>query len=268
MLHFTLNNGIEIPAMGFGTYKASEDAMSLAIREGCRYFDSASVYGNEAELGRAINQSGIPRENFMIASKVWKTDLGCEKTIEALNRTLENLNTDYVDVYFIHWPNRELNLETWNAMETLYSQGKIKALGLSNFFPYHAEEILNHCTIKPSVAQLEFHPGHTQAFALNYYRERKILVQAWSPTARGRVFSDVLIRELAEKYSASPAQICLAFCLCEGVMPLPKSSSSERLRENLAAQNISLNSEDIMRLENMPPCGWSGEHPDRERVKI
>ena len=120
----------------------------------------------------------------------------------------------------------------------------------------------------PAVAQLEFHPGHTQAFALCYYRERKIQVQAWSPTARGRVLDDVLVRELAAKYGASPVQICIAFCVNEGVMPLPKSSSPDRLRENMEAVNLRLESEDVMRLENMPPIGWSGEHPDRERVKI
>ena len=275
-MHFTLNNALQIPAIGFGTYKASRDAMSLAVEAGYRYFDTAAFYGNEHDLGQAVAQSGIPREDFFIASKVWKTDMGCKAAHESFSRTLENLGTDYVDVFLIHWPRpdiesknwRELDLETWRAMEELHSQGKIRALGLSNFLPYHAENIINNSRVFPAVAQIEFHAGHTQAFALNYYREKNILVQAWSPIGRGRVLNDELITELAAKYRVSPVQVCLAFCLSEGVMPLPKASSTERLRENLQAVNITLEREDIMRLENMPPIGWSGEHPDRARVKI
>ena len=276
MLQFTLNNGLKIPAVGFGTYKASQESMELAIEAGYRYFDTASFYGNESMLGDVLRRSGIPREKFLIASKVWKADLGCKSTLDALNMTLENLGSDYVDVYLIHWPRpdllrddwRELDRETWRAMEEAYSAGKIRALGLSNFLPYHADNIIKNCEVMPSVAQLEFHPGYTQTVALEYYRARKIQVQAWSPSARGRVNNDVLIQELAAKYGVSAVKICLAFCVSEGVMPLPKASSLERLRENLDAANLVLEREDIMRLENMPPLGWSGEHPDRERVKI
>ena len=275
MLHFTLNNALTIPAIGFGTYKASQDAMSLAVEAGYRYFDTAAFYGNEHLLGQALRDSGFPRDEFFIASKVWKTDMGYKATHESFSRTLDALGTDYVDVFLIHWPRpdleredwRELDLETWRAMEELHSQGKIRALGLSNFLPYHADNIINNSRVLPSVAQIEFHAGHTQAFALNYYREKNILVQAWSPIGRGRVLDDELITELAAKYEISPVQVCLAFCISEGVMPLPKASSSERLRENLQAVNITLEREDIMRLENMPPLGWGGEHPDRVRVK-
>lgn len=276
MLHFTLNNGLEIPVMGFGTYKASQEAMSLAVDAGYRYFDTASFYGNECVLGETLRHSGIPREEFIIASKIWKTDMGYTATKNALNLTLENLRINYIDVYMIHWPRpdlirddwKELDRETWRAMEELYSEGKIRALGLSNFLPYHAENIIANCKIMPSVAQMEFHAGHTQTFALNYYREKNIQVQAWSPTARGRILNDELIVELAEKYSVSPVQICLAFCVNEGVMPLPKASSTERLLANLEAANLKISREDIMRIENMPPLGWGGEHPDRERIKI
>ena len=276
MMYFTLNNGLQIPAVGFGTYKATQESIELAIEAGYRYFDTASFYGNEGILGETIHRSGIPREKFMIASKLWKADLGYRSTLEALNRTLENLRSDYIDVYMIHWPRpdlvredwKELDSETWHAMEELYSAGKIRALGLSNFLPYHAENILSCCEVMPSVAQIEFHAGYMQPFALEYYRARKIQVQAWSPSARGRVNNDVLIQELSAKYGVSPVKICLSFCVNEGVMPLPKASSPERLRENLDSANLVLEREDIMRLENMPPLGWSGEHPDRERVKI
>ena len=272
----TLNNGLTIPAIGFGTYKAQYPAVMAALNEGYRYFDTASFYGNESEIAEALTNSGIKREDVIIASKVWKSDMGYDSAINAFSRTLENFRCGYVDVYMIHWPRpnlelegwRELDLETWRAMEHLYSQGKIRALGISNFLPYHAENILSRCEVMPSIAQFEFHPGHLQFPALEYYRRKGIQVQAWSPIGRGRVLDDVLIRELAGKYHVTPAQICIRFCIQEGVMPLPKASSPERMRENLACVNFSLDDEDISRIENMPPVGWSGEHPDRERVKI
>lgn len=272
----TLNNGLTIPAIGFGTYKVQCPAVMTALNEGFRYFDTASFYGNESEIAEALTHSGIKREDVIIASKVWKSDMGYDSAINAFSRTLENLRCGYVDVYMIHWPRpnlelegwRELDLETWRAMEHLYSQGKIRALGISNFLPYHAENILSRCEVMPSIAQLEFHPGHLQFPALEYYRRKGIQVQAWSPIGRGRVLDDILIRELAGKYRVTPAQICIRFCIQEGVMPLPKASSPERMRENLECLNFVIDEEDISRIENMPPLGWSGEHPDRERVKI
>ena len=276
MYTFTLNNGLKIPAIGFGTYKAGLDSIIKALEEGYRYFDTASYYGNEGDISLALIRTGIKREEVFIASKIWKSDMGYENTLRAFSETLENLGSEYADVIMIHWPRPNLNdeewkaldLETWRAMEYLYSQGKIKALGLSNFLPYHAENIFSRCEVMPSVAQFEFHPGHTQAFALEYYRRKGIQVQAWSPIGRGRVLDDVLIRELAGKYHVTPAQVCIRFCIQEGVMPLPKSSSPQRMRENLECVNFAIDDEDILRLENMPPLGWSGEHPDRERVKI
>ena len=272
----TLNNGLTIPAIGFGTYKVQCPAVITALNEGYRYFDTASFYGNESEIAEALTHSGTKREDVIIASKVWKSDMGYDSAINAFARTLENLRCGYVDVYMIHWPRpnlelegwRELDLETRRAMEHLYSQGKIRALGISNFLPYHAENILSRCEVMPSTAQFEFHPGHLQFPALEYYRQKGIQVQAWSPIGRGRVLDDVLIRELAGKYHVTPAQICIRFCIQEGVMPLPKASSPERMRENLECLNFVIDEEDISRIENMPPLGWSGEHPDRERVKI
>lgn len=277
MKKFILNNGLELPVMGFGTYKAESSNIILdAIKAGYTYFDTAEFYGTEKFIGQALTQGNISREKIIIASKVWKTSMGYDETLAAFNKTLENLQTDYLDIYMIHWPRpdlesqdwKNLDLQTWRAMEDLYNQGRIKALGLSNFLPIHAENIINNCRIRPSIAQFEFHPGHTQAFALNYYRERNILVQAWSPTGRGRVLNDELIISLAKKYNVSTVQICLSFILSENVMSIPKSSSPERMRENLDSQNIILDNDDILQLENMPPVGWGGEHPDRVRIML
>ena len=273
---FKLNN-LELPDVGFGTYKIDEQEIILnAIKSGYRYFDTASFYGTEKSIAEAVKKSGLRREEFFIASKLWKDDMGYEKTKTAFNKTLENLESEYIDVFMIHWPRpdltrtdwKELDLETWQALEEFYEQGKIRALGFSNFLPYHAENIIKNSKIFPAIAQLEFHAGHTQTFALNYYREKKILLQAWSPIARGRVAEDELIIELANKYHVTAAQICLRFCVEEGVMPLPKASSPERLKENLSVLDFEISPEDVSRIENMPPLGWGGEHPDRERVKV
>lgn len=272
----TLNNGLKIPAIGFGTYKAELDTVIKALTSGYRYFDTASFYGNERDISLGLERTGIKREEIFISTKIWRSDMGYSETLKAFSEMLENLRTDYLDVLMIHWPRpnlefqewKELDIETWKAMEKLYSQGSVHALGLSNFLPYHAENIFSRCEILPSIAQFEFHIGHMQFPALSYYRRKGIQVQAWSPLARGRIFGDELVIELSRKYNVSPAQICLRFCIQEQVMPIPKSSSQERISENLKCFDFMIDDEDIMRLENVPPSGWSGEHPDRLRVKI
>nr|WP_296960155.1 aldo/keto reductase [uncultured Mediterraneibacter sp.] len=280
MKEYCLNNGVKIPAVAFGTYKAAEgksaEVIRTAIEAGYRYFDTASFYGTETYLAEAIKQSGLPREEFFIATKAWKEELGYENVKKAFYNSLERLQTDYLDLYLIHWPLpepgykdwKELDTETWRAMEELYQEGKIRAIGLSNFLPHHIENILSRCTVKPAVNQIEFHPGYSQEATVRYCREREILVQAWSPIARGRVFSDPLIVELSEKYQISPAKLCLVYAVQRGVIPLPKASLLERMKENLDLFSLELEEEDLLRLESMPQAGWSGEHPDRERVYL
>lgn len=275
---YTMNNGVQIPAVGFGTYKAADgksaDVIKKAIESGYRYFDTASFYGTEPYLAEAIRQSGLPRKDFFIASKLWKSEMGYENAREAFRRTLENLDTDYLDLYLIHWPLpepgyenwKELDKETWRALEELYAEGKIRAIGLSNFLPHHMENILAGCTVRPAVDQIEYHPGYSQEAAVQYCKEKGILVQAWSPIGRGRVLEDPLVCELAAKYQVSPAQICLKFAVQRGIIPLPKSSSPERMKQNMDLFSFEMDQEDIWRLATMPQSGWSGEHPDQERV--
>ena len=275
---YTLNNGVQIPAVGFGTYKAADgksaDVIKAAIGSGYRYFDTASFYGTETYLAEAIRQSGLPRKDFFIASKLWKTEMGYENARDAFRRTLENLDTDYLDLYLIHWPLpepgyenwKELDRETWRALEELYAEGKIRAIGLSNFLPHHIENILAGCTVRPAVDQIEYHPGYSQEAAVQYCKENGILVQAWSPIGRSRVLKDPLVCELAAKYRVSPAQICLKFAVQRGIVPLPKSSLPERMKQNMDLFSFEMEQEDIWRLATMPQSGWSGEHPDQERV--
>lgn len=278
--HYVLNNGVEIPAVAFGTYKAADgksaDVIRAAIGAGYRYFDTASFYGTETYLAEAIRESGIPRREFFIASKLWKDEMGYENVKSAFERTLNNLRTDYLDLYLIHWPLpepgykewRQLDKETWRAMEELYEAGKIRAIGLSNFLPHHIENILKDCRVRPAVDQIEYHPGYSQEAVVNYCRERGILVQAWSPIGRSRVLDEPLVKELAAKYDVSPAQICLKFAVQRNIIPLPKSSSEDRMRENLNLYSFELEQDDIWRLSTMSQTGWSGEHPDRARAVI
>lgn len=277
---YILNNGLKIPCVAFGTYKAAQgdnvEILKLAIESGYRYFDTASFYGTEKYLGQAIRESGIPREEFFITSKMWKDEMGYEGAKEAFSKSLGNLGTDYLDLYLIHWPLpqpdhtewKALDIETWRALEEFYEEGKVKAIGLSNFLPHHIDNLMENCRVKPMVNQIEFHPGYTQEAAVRYCQENDIQVQAWSPIGRGRVLEDELITELARKYGVSPAQVCLRYALQRNVIPLPKSSSAERMRQNQDLFSFEISKEDMQRIGSMPPVGWSGEHPDRERVKL
>lgn len=271
---YTLNNGMQIPCMGFGTYKAAEgnnaEILNTAIQAGYRYFDTASFYGTEEYVGQAVKESKIPREEFFLVSKMWKDEMGYEKTKKALEDTLRRLQTDFLDLYLIHWPRptadcenwKEIDLETWRAMEEMQKEGKIRGLGLSNFLPQHLENILQNCKIKPVVDQLELHPGYMQQAAVQYLKEHDIYPQAWSPIGRRRVLEEKLLVELAEKYHVSPAQICLRYLVQNQIIPLPKSSSMERMKQNMDVFGFSIDEEDMYLISSMPQVGWSGEHPD------
>ena len=273
---YTLNNGVKIPCLGFGTYKAAEgDNIQIlldAIQVGYRYFDTASFYLTEEFLGEAIKKSGVPREEFFLVSKMWKEEMGYEKTKKAFADTLERLQTDYLDMYLIHWPRpdaecenwKELNSQTWKAMEELYEEGKIKALGVSNFLPHHLMNLLDTCKVKPAVNQLELHPGYMQEAAVQYCKEQGILLQAWSPIGRQRVLKEPLLLELAEKYHVTPARICLRYLVQRFIIPIPKSSDTTRMKQNMQVFDFAISEEDMYRISTMPQTGWSGEHPDPE----
>ena len=275
---YTLSNGVKVPCIAFGTYKAAEgnsaDIIAAAIEEGYRYFDSASFYETEEYIAEAIQRSGLPREDFFIATKLWKEEMGYEETLAAFERSSQKLNTDYIDLYLIHWPKpthdyegwKQLNIDTWKAFEKLYKEGKVRAIGVSNFLPHHLDNLFENCEIKPMVDQIEYHPGYTQEATVQYCKQHDILVQAWSPIARGRILQDVTLIEMAEKYSVSVAKLALRFCIQNDVLPLPKASSKERMRENMDLFDFEISDEDMKRLNTLPQIGWSGEHPDRERI--
>jgi diketogulonate reductase-like aldo/keto reductase len=260
--------------MGFGTYnEKGGDNLAIiktAIEAGYRYFDTASLYETERVLGQAVKESGIDRKEFFIVSKLWIDERGYHEAKAAFERTLNRLQTDYLDLYLIHWPRRdeedtdwkEKDAATWQAMEELYEAGKIKGLGLSNFLPHHVENILQNGKVKPVVDQLEVHPGYTQEAAVRYCTEKDIRVQAWSPLGRGAMLDNPILTKFAAKYGKSVAQISLRFLVQKGIIPLVKSSSMERMKQNQDIFDFEITPEDMSILNNMPQNTWLGEHPD------
>ncbi len=268
-----LSNGVKMPNLAFGTFKVNEgdDVQVIldAIEAGYRHFDTAAFYNTEEALGKAIKKSGIPREEFFVTTKVWKTYMGYEGAKKSFEESLEKLDMDYVDLLLIHWPRpdeksdwKKLDIETWKAFEEIYKEGKAKAIGVSNFLNNHMQNILDNCEVVPMVNQIEFHPGYIQKDVVDFDKKHGIVVEAWSPLGRERVFKDKLLNKLAEKYGKSVAQICLAFALQMDVVPLPKSSSVERMKQNMDI-DFELEKEDFEKILNMEETGWSGLDPDK-----
>lgn len=268
-----LNNGVKMPNLAFGTFKVNEDddvqIILDAINVGYRHFDTAAFYNTEEALGKAIKKSGIPREEFFITTKVWKTSMGYEGAKKSFEESLEKLDMDYVDLLLIHWPRpdaesdwKKLDIETWKAFEEIYKEGKTKAIGVSNFLNHHMQNILDNCEVEPMVNQIEFHPGYIQKDVVDFDKEHGIVVEAWSPLGRERVLKEPLLKEISEKYGKSVAQVCLAFALQMDVVPLPKTSSIERMKQNMDI-NFELEKEDFEKILNMEETGWSGLNPDK-----
>lgn len=271
----TLANGYKIPAVGFGTWQTPNgdtavNAVRTAIECGYTHIDGATVYDNEKSVGMGIKESGIARENLFITSKLWNTERGYETTIAAFEKTLSDLQVDYLDLYLIHWPAnkkqfdnwKELNSETWRAFEDLYKQGRIKAIGVSNFLTHHLEALMETATIAPMVNQIEFHPGYMQKETLDFCKANNICVEAWSPLGTGRMLSNEILNEIAAKYNKSTAQLCIRWCMQNGTVPLPKSVTPARIAENLDVFDFEISNEDMEKINAMEYFGGSGSHPD------
>lgn len=267
---FVLENGTEMPFLGFGTWLVTDEKIILdALASGYRHIDTARRYENEKMIGNALQQCGIPRRELFLTSKVWKTDLGYDKTMASFEASLKDLQVQYLDLLLIHWPLpfpgadwKPLVTESWKALEKLYDEGAVRAIGVCNFLPQHLLHVLKDANTAPMIDQFEFHPGYPQYETLQFCRSRGIQAEAWSPLGRGRLLEDPLVLEMAKKYGKSPAQICLRFCLQNNVLPLPKSSAPERMQANLDIFDFDMEQEDIYRLLTMPQTGWSGIHPE------
>ncbi|MFD2829933.1 aldo/keto reductase [Corticicoccus populi] len=271
---FKLSNGVEIPCVGFGTWQTPDgevarDSVKKAIESGYRHIDTAATYDNEGGVGEGIKASGVSREDLFLTSKVWNSDRGYDKTIAAFNTSLEKLGTDYLDLYLIHWPANEqqfenwdeINVDTWRAITDLYKEGKIKAIGTSNFLPHHLESLVN-TEVKPMVNQIEYHPGYTQDEAVEYCKKHDILVEAWSPIGSGRLLDNGTLNAIADKYDKSVAQLCIRYALQHDILPLPKSVTPERIEANTHVFDFEINSEDMEIIDAMKDISFSGVHPD------
>lgn len=274
MERLKLSNGNEIPLVGFGTYKIKDsneayNSVKMALEAGYTHIDTAAYYENEAMVGKAIRESGIPREELFVTSKLWKTELGYEKAMAGFERTMKEIGLDYLDLYLIHWPAsptheenwEEINLETWRAFIDIYKSGKVKAIGVSNFLPHHLKALMG-TEIVPMVNQIEIQPGFMQKETVDYCRENGIIVEAWSPLGRGRVLDNPLLMELAAKYGKTVAQISLRWEVQNGIVTLPKSTHEERIKSNFDIFNFELSTEDMAKIDAMEPYGNTGHHPD------
>lgn len=270
---YPLSNGVTVPCLGFGTYKTpdgevGETAIRTALAQGYRHIDTAAFYGNEPTVGRAIRAAGLPREEIFITTKVWNTERGYEKARASILASLERMGLDYLDLVLIHWPAtprqyenwEELNRDTWRAFEALYREGKVRAIGVSNFKPHHLKALLE-ADVPPMVNQIEVHPGQAQKETVTFCEAHGILVEAWSPMGRGQILDHPLIAETAARYGRTPAQLCIRWCLQKGLLPLPKSVTPARIRENAQVFDFVISPEDMARLDAMPTTAASHD-PD------
>lgn len=277
MKSILLSNRTSIPLIGYGTWQIPDgqpvkEAVLEALALGYRHIDTAQIYGNEQGIGDALKESGIPREDIFLTTKVWNRSQGYASTLQAFHESLAKLQTDYVDLYLIHWPAvnihedyAKMNRETWRAMEELYRQGKAKAIGVSNFLPHHLERLLPHVTIVPMVDQIEFHPGNPAKDVLDYCHAKGIVVEAYSPMMKGRVFDIPELQKIALKHGKTIPQIVLRWIVEQNVVVLTKSVTPSRMKDNLDVFDFELDAEDKASIAALSSYGRSGTHPDQAR---
>lgn len=275
MMKFILKNNIEIPYIGYGTWKLPNDETTIdivctAIKNGYRHIDTARAYLNEKMVGAGIKKSGIQRSEIFITGKLWNDDRGYEDTIKACKETIKNLNCEYLDLYLIHWPASpalydnwvDLNNETWKAMEYLYNEGLVKAIGVCNFKKHQLEKLIESAIVLPMVNQIEFHPGQMQNEILEFCHSNNIIVEAWSPLGSGKMLKKEPLINMANKYNVSVAQLCLKWCLQNNVLPITKSKNEERMQINLKLDHFTINDDDMKFLNELPYIGGSGLDSD------
>lgn len=263
----TLNNGVEIPQIGFGVFQIDDDATTAAVSEalaaGYRSIDTAAIYGNEAGTGRALAASGINRDELFVTTKLWNADQGYDTTLAAFDTSLATLGLDYLDLYLIHWPApaNKLFVESWRALEKLYADGRVRAIGVSNFLPEQLDELAAVSTIVPAVNQIELHPALQQHDTVAYNRAHGIATEAWSPLAQGAMLSDESIQAIAARLGRTPAQVILRWHLQQGRIIIPKSVTPARIRENLDILEFELTDADLSAIDALERDGRTGPHP-------
>ncbi|MBK5484468.1 MULTISPECIES: aldo/keto reductase [Peribacillus] len=267
----TLHNGVKMPWFGLGVFKVEEgpelvNAVKVAIKHGYRSIDTAAIYENEEGVGQGIREglkeAGISREDLFVTSKVWNADLGYESTIAAYETSLKKLGLEYLDLYLIHWPVEGKYKEAWKALETLYKEGKVKAIGVSNFQIHHLKDVIKDAEVKPMVNQVECHPRLTQKEVQAFCKEQGIQLEAWSPLMQGELLDNEVLQEIATKYGKSVAQVILRWDLQNGIVTIPKSTKEHRIVENSSVFDFELTEEDMNRISDLNQNHRVGPDPD------
>lgn len=276
-----LANGVTTPCVGFGTYKNTDPAECLssvreALAAGYRHVDTAQFYFNEENVGKAIRESGLPRNEIFLTTKVWNTSQGYDNTLRAFDESMGKLGLDYLDLYLVHWPVAKdyatdypsAFTQTWRALEKLYADGKVRAIGVCNCLKEHLNVLFSECKVKPMVNQIEYHFGFSdpdQTEAADFSRANGIVVEAWAPLCRGRAFGNPVLKAVAEKYGKTEAQILVRWCLQHETLPLPKTVSPARIRENADVFGFVISDEDMAALDAVDTVGRLGPHPTEAR---
>ncbi|GAA3006262.1 aldo/keto reductase [Streptosporangium longisporum] len=264
----TLNNGVSMPRLGFGVFQIppaeTAKAVGTALETGYRSIDTAKVYGNEREVGEALASAGLPRDEVFVTTKLWNDDQGYDSTLAAFDASMERLGLDRLDLYLIHWPTpaRDRYLDTWRALEKLHADGRIRAVGVSNFQPAHLTRVIDETGLVPAVNQIELHPALQQAGLRAFHARHGIVTEAWSPLAQGDVLDDPVITDIAGRYGKTPAQVVLRWHLDLGNVVIPKSVTPSRIRENFDLSDFSLTEEDMTRIAGLEKGTRIGPDPD------
>ncbi len=267
----TLHNGVKMPWFGLGVFKVEEgpelvNAVKTAIVKGYRSIDTAAIYENEEGVGEGIRQglkeAGLSREDIFVTSKVWNADLGYEETLAAYETSLQKLGLEYLDLYLIHWPVEGKYKEAWKALETLYKEEKVRAVGVSNFQIHHLEDLMKDGEVKPVINQVEYHPRLTQKELHAFCQKHDIQLEAWSPLMQGELLDNDVLKEIAEKHGKSVAQIILRWDLQNGVITIPKSTKEHRIVENSSVFDFELDAEDVSKINELNQNHRVGPDPD------
>ncbi|AKP68285.1 aldo/keto reductase [Companilactobacillus ginsenosidimutans] len=272
---YKLSNGVEIPIVGFGTWQTpdgevAKESVKSAIEAGYHHIDTAAAYGNEDSVGEGIKASGINRDELFLTTKLWNDDHGYESTKKAMDHSLSELGVDYVDLYLIHWPNpvkfrdnwKEVNAETWRAMEELLKEGKTRAIGISNFRQHHMDELLKTATVKPMVNQIFLNPSDLQPDVVAYNNEHGMFSEAYSPLGTGKIFQVPELKEMATRYGKSVAQLVLRWSLQHGFLPLPKSVHADRIKENGELFDFEVSDTDMKTIDGLHGLAGLATDPD------
>ncbi|WP_037319555.1 aldo/keto reductase [Amycolatopsis orientalis] len=268
-----LNNGVEMPQLGFGVFQVPDEettaAVKTALDAGYRSIDTAAIYGNEAGVGKALAESGIARDDLFITTKLWNSEQGYDSTLKAFDASMAKLGLERLDLYLIHWPTpeRDLFLDTWKAFEKLYADGRVRAIGVSNFQPAHLQRVLDSGSVVPAVNQIELHPYLQQDELREFDAKHGIATEAWSPLAKGGdLLGEAAVKALADKHGRTPAQIVLRWHLQLGNVVIPKSVTPSRIKENLDVFGFTLSDEDVASLSGLERGERTGPDPDTFNV--